>query len=95
MILGSCKFDEKRGDVVLEVSLLLLLQVWVVSVSVVRVLCRAVGVAEDRMPNSINKCKKVRLVHNQSNPSLTSLMHPPPLPPKSIFTKLHHLTNRC
>lgn len=31
-------------------------------------LCMAVGVAEDEMPNSINKCKKVRLVHNQPNP---------------------------
>ena len=27
-------------------------------------LCKAVGVAEHEMPSSINKCKKVRLVHN-------------------------------
>ena len=42
-----------------------------------QVLCMAVGVTEDEMPNSINKCKKVRLVHNQPNPLLTSLVHPP------------------
>jgi hypothetical protein len=41
-------------------------------------LCMAVGVAEDEMPNSINKCKKVRLVHNQPNPLLTSLVYTHP-----------------
>jgi hypothetical protein len=31
-------------------------------------LCRAVGVAEDKVPNSITKCKKVRRAHNQPYP---------------------------
>ena len=45
-------------------------------------LCKAVGVAAHEMPSSINKCKKVRLVHNQPNllppsctPSLYHLIH--------------------
>jgi hypothetical protein len=44
-----------------------------------QVLCIAVGVAEDEIPNSINKCKKVRLVHNQSNPLTNVPRAPTPL----------------
>jgi hypothetical protein len=40
-------------------------------------LCKAVGIAEHEMPSSINKCKKVRLVHNQPNllPPFYHLIH--------------------
>jgi len=39
-------------------------------------LCKAVGVAEHEMPSSINKCKKVRLVHTQPNLRPPSCTHP-------------------
>jgi hypothetical protein len=39
-------------------------------------LCKAVGVAEHEMPSSINKCKEVRLVHNQPNLLPPSCPHP-------------------